>query len=354
MPSPTPRMAPSSLPRPSLLPTGVYALLIAFGSLYSTAGFLGLDAWSLDFLFQPPPRYITRTDISTNLVVYLPLGYMLTRHLGQPHRRGVAILMATLGGMCFSMLLESLQALLPDRIASNVDVCLNALGTLSGALLTLHHHRWRRAGAALRRWRHDWVADATWASLGLWLLALWAIAQFSLVPFPGAGWISLHLRPLDSPPDGARPFNPLWFFAILLEMSALGAFTASLLRPGRYASAMLLLFVSAFAVKLLSATILLKLRAVGGVLSLETLSAFLLAFWVLLYPSVSRHRRSVAVTLLLIILAVRGLHADYLVWPVASVFNIVGLAKAAASLWPYLALSVLGMGYLYRTRKAGN
>ena len=31
---------------------GLYALLIAFGSLYSTAGFLGFDTWSLDFLFQ--------------------------------------------------------------------------------------------------------------------------------------------------------------------------------------------------------------------------------------------------------------------------------------------------------------
>jgi len=333
---------------------GLYALLIAFGSLYSTAGFLGFDTWSLDFLFQPPPRYITRTDISTNLLVYMPLGYMLARHLGLPHQRGAAILMATLGGACFSLLLESLQALLPDRIASNVDFSLNALGTLTGALLTLHHNRWRRAGTALRGWRHDWIVDTPWASLGLWLLALWAVAQFSLVPFPGAGWISLHLRPLDSPPDGAKPFNPLWFGAVLLEMTALGAFTAALLKPGRYPSAMLLLFVTAFAMKLLSATILLKLRAVGGVLSLETLSAFLLAFWLLLYPRISRHRRIVATVLLATILAVRSLHSDYLVWPSASIFNIVGLAKVAASLWPYLALTVLAMAYAAKHRQAGD
>lgn len=333
---------------------GLYALLIAFGSLYSTAGFLGFEAWSLDFLFQAPPRFITRTDISTNLLVYLPLGYMLARHLGQPHRRGSAILMSTLGGMCLSLLFESLQALIPDRIASNIDVSLNVLGTLCGALLSLHHNRWRRAGTALRGWRQGWIADAPWATLGLWLLALWAIAQFSLVPFPGAGWISLHLRPLDSPPDGAKPFNPLWFSAVLLEMTALGAFTAALLKPGRYPSAMLLLFVLAFAMKLLSATILLKLRAVGGVLSLETLSAFLLAFWLLLYPRISRHRHIVAAVLLATILALRSLHSDYLVWPSASIFNIVGLAKVAASLWPYLALAVLAMAYAARRRRAGD
>lgn len=231
--------------------------------------------------------------------------------------------------------------MLVDRIASNIDATLNALGSLLGALLTLHHHRWRRAGRRLQRWRRNWFAPTAWANVALVLLGLWALAQFALVPVPGAGWLSLHLRPLDSLPSDARPFNPLWFAAVLLEMTALGAFMASWLRPGRYVTAMLLLFVLAFAMKLLTATLLLRLNAVGGVLSLETLGAFLLAFWILLLPRVSRHRRRIAMLLLLGILGLRGLYADYLLWPRVSVFNIVGLAKLTASLWPYLGLALL-------------
>ena len=329
---------------------GLYALLIAFGSLYSGSGLHGMGQWSLSFLFDPLPRYITRTDISTNLLAYVPFGYLLALHLSHPHRRGRAIVLTALAGFCCSVLLESLQALLSARIASNLDVFLNTLGSLAGALLTLHHNRWRRAGAAIRRWRAGWFRGEWSASLGLWLLVLWGFAQFSLVPFPGAGWLGLHLRPLDIPPEEIGQINLYWLGAVFLEMAALGAFAACLLKPGRYVSAMLLLFLAAFAVKLLAATLLLKLRAVGGVLSLESLAAFLLAFWFLLIPAVSRQRRPIAALLLIAVLTLRAFQADYLLWPIASVFNIVGLAKAAASFWPWLALGVLAAAELGKRR----
>lgn len=337
--------------RPGNFHLALYALLIVFGSLYSSSGMHELGEWSLGFLFEPLPRYITRTDISTNLLVYVPFGYLLALNLGHPHPRGRTILLASLAGVCCSVLLESLQALLSDRIASNLDVCLNVLGTFTGALLTLHHNRWRRAGVAIGRWRKAWFHPPTWASAGLWLLVLWGYAQFSLLPFPGAGWLVLHLRPFDTPPDEIHQINLLWFGAVFLEMTALGAFTACLLKPGRYVTAILLLFIAAFAMKLLAATLLIKLRAVGGVLSLESLAAFLLAFWFLLNPLVSRQRWRVAVILLTSVLLVRWAEANYLLWPIASVFNIVGLAKAAASFWPYLALAVLAAAKLAERRK---
>lgn len=330
-----------SNPRPTLLFLILYAGLIAFGSLYPFVGLKGLENWSGEFITAPLPRFITRNDISTNLLAYLPLGYALALRLGLPRRRLRALFFATGAGFVYSVALESLQQLVPGRIASNLDVLLNTLGVLAGALLTLHHQRWLRAGRALRRWRGRWFRRGAAASIGLWLLPLWVLAQFTLQPFPGAGWLGLHLRPFDTPPGGLDQVNWPWFAAVWLEMAALGAYAASVLRPGRYVVAMLSLFVMAFAVKLLAATMLLKLKVVGGVLSLETLAAFLLAFWFLLIPQVSRRRWAAALVLLLTILGVRLVLADYLLWPIASVFNIVGLAKASASLWPYLALGVL-------------
>jgi len=328
-------------PRPALLFLVLYAGLIAFGSLYPFAGLSGLEHGAGEFITAPLPRFITRSDISTNLLAYLPLGYALALRLGLPRRRLRAIVFATFVGFLYSLSMESLQQLVPGRIASNLDIFLNTLGVFLGALLTLHHRRWLRAGRALWRWRSRWFRVSPAADFGLCLLLLWVLAQFTLQPFPGAGWLGLHLRPLDTPPGRLDQINWPWFAAAWLEIAALGTFAASLLRPGRYVGAMLSLLLVAFTVKLLAATLLLKLKVVGGVLSLETLAAFLLAFWFLLIPEVSRRRRAAALVLLVIILGVRVALAGYLVWPIASLFNLIGLAKASASLWPYLALGVL-------------
>ena len=287
------------------------------------------------------PRYITRNDISTNLLAYLPLGYLLALRQFRPGRRALPIVLAWLLGSLLSVGLESLQALLPDRIASNLDVLLNSLGALFGGLLALHHARWLRAWRSLKRWRLNWFLPHGEATLGLWLLLLWGLTQFALVPQPGVGWLELHLRPIDTPPDHILQLNARWFFAMLLEISALGAFAACLLRPGRYASAIFLLFLSAFALKLLVAAVLLKLRVLGGILSLETLAAFALALWLLLLPSVSRHRRGVAIGLLVIIVLGRLLLVPAPLWPSGSLLNLIGLARHLAALWPWLALAYL-------------
>jgi hypothetical protein len=113
---------------------------------------------------------------------------------------------------------------------------------------------------------------------------------------------------------------------------------------------MLLMVALAFAMKLLAATILLKLKVVGGVLSLETLAGFLLAFWLLLTPLASRHRMRFAMLMLGLTLLVRLWLADFQLWPSVSVLNIVGLAKAVAFLWPFLALVMLA-SYRPRPRK---
>lgn len=319
----------------------IYSLLIVVSSLHPFRNWLPLSHWSNDFVTAPLPPFITRTDITTNLLVYIPLGYLLALVLARPRHRGRGVMLACLAGMAFSLLLESLQQLSPGRIASNLDVFLNTAGALTGGILSLHHGRLLRARRSLHRWRVAWFHQHPYSRLGLWLLVFWGLAQFALLPVPGAGWLDLHLRPLDIPPKGLEQVNTAWFFAVALEMAMLGAFTACLLRPGRYVGAMLLIFLTAFMVKLLAATALLKLRVVGGVLSLETLTAFLLAFWILLNPWVARWRRSFAILLLAGAILLRLVLAKYMFLPPASILNIVGLAKAAASLWPYAALGLL-------------
>jgi VanZ family protein len=316
--------------------------LIVVGSLYPFAGWQGLGRWSLDFLAAPLPRYITRHDLTTNLLVYVPLGYVLLLLLATPRRRGVAIVLAALLSALLSGSLESLQQMLPGRIASNLDVYINTLGGLIGGLLALHHGRWLRAWRAFLRWRATWFKPHGRATPGLWLLLLWAFTQFALLPMPGIGWLDLHLRPIDSPPDSLAELNLPWFFAVFLEMATLGVFASCLFRPGRYVSGVLLLFLAAFLLKLLAAAALLRLKVMGGILSLETLFAFLVASWFLLLPVVSRHRVRLAAIMLVIIVSLRLFLVESPLWPSGSLLNIVGLAAHTAALWPWLALAQLG------------
>lgn len=318
-----------------------YLCLTVLGSLYPLWGWQPLSSWSAEFLTQPLPRYITRTDVATNLLIYIPLGYGLALLLGQPRWRNIAVIPTVLLGAIFSLAMESLQLLLPLRFASNLDIFLNSLGTLIGALLSLHHGRWLRGGRRLAQWRHDWFQAGQRADLGLWLLLLWAFSQLSLRPFPGVGWLKLHLRPMDVPPSSLGQINPEWLLAVAVEIAAVGAFMTCLLRPGRYATALLLLFISAFMLKLLAATLLLRLSVVGGVLSLESVLAFVIALWLLLLYPVSRRRRWVALFFLAVIILWRLIYVESPFLPEKSVLNLVGMASLISALWPWLALALL-------------
>jgi VanZ family protein len=322
-----------------------YSILIVLGSLYPFSPWEGFEDSPFHFLMAPWPRYITRTDLATNLLSYAPLGYAFSRWFSVPGHRLRGVVFGGMAGILLSFLCEAMQQLLPNRIASNLDLLVNSLGVLLGALLAIHHSRWLRAFKAMGRWRRRWFRHGMAANVGLALLVLWLVAQFALVPISGIGWLHLHLRPLDMPPEGLASLNLAWLLALFGEMVAVGAFTGCLLRPGRYVGGLTLLFFVAFLSKLLMATILLKLSVVGGVLSLETLTAFVLALWLLLLPTISRDRKGVALAGMVLLVLTRWIVADDFI-PHASFLNIVGLAKHLGTIWPLLGLGWLLSGWI--------
>ncbi len=150
----------------------LYAALIIYASLYPFEGWraVGLAPWS--FLWAPLPRYWTGFDVFINLAGYAPFGFLLSLGLLRTRPRWPAVVVATTVAALLSFAMEALQTYLPERVASNVDLALNAGGALAGALLA-----WllERAGA-IARWsefRARWfVPDARDA---LVLLALWPV-----------------------------------------------------------------------------------------------------------------------------------------------------------------------------------
>jgi len=170
-----------------------YAALIVYASLYPFTGWRmpGVSPW--DFLSLHFPRWWTSFDLVANLLGYLPLGALL---FGAGVRSGMtsgrAVATAAAVGAALSFATELLQNFLPQRVASNLDLALNVVGTVCGALLGLAIHMlgW------VERWqavRERWFIDRS--SGGIALLVLWPVGL--LFPTPvlfgvGQAWPRLR------------------------------------------------------------------------------------------------------------------------------------------------------------------
>ncbi|OOG46256.1 VanZ family protein [Polaromonas sp. A23] len=147
--------------------------LIVYASLYPFTEWRNQGISPLTFLTASLPRYWTGFDVGVNLAGYAPLGFLLALAALRSGRARWAVSMAVLAAGILSLVMESLQSYLPDRIPSNVDFVLNSIGAWLGACTA-----WllEKAGALDRwnRFRARWfVSEARGA---LVLLALWPVA----------------------------------------------------------------------------------------------------------------------------------------------------------------------------------
>ena len=153
--------------------------VIVYASLYPFFEWRDQGISPLGFLAAPLPRYWTGFDVGVNLLGYAPLGFLLASSALRGRHRRWAVMLAVLGAGGLSLAMETLQAYLPSRVASNADLALNTLGALLGAIGARALERTRVVG----RWselRSRWFApDARGA---LVLLLLWPLALL----FPAA------------------------------------------------------------------------------------------------------------------------------------------------------------------------
>lgn len=166
-----------------------YVALIVYASLYPFSGWRdqGIAFWA--FIASPWPKYWTAFDLVSNVLGYMPLGFLLALSFlrrGSPwfeHAgNGAAIGIATVSSALLSFAMESLQSYLPSRVPSNLDFALNTLGALAGALVAAGLER---AGVVDRwsRLRSRWFIEESRGALVL--LALWPCALLfpASVPF---------------------------------------------------------------------------------------------------------------------------------------------------------------------------
>ena len=91
---------------------GVYAALIVYASLFPFSGWRdqGIAPWA--YLNAPWPQYWTRFDLVSNLIGYMPFGFLLTLALLRMRRGGawLAVPLATLAAAALSFCMEALQS----------------------------------------------------------------------------------------------------------------------------------------------------------------------------------------------------------------------------------------------------
>jgi VanZ family protein len=247
-----------------LLATLLYALLIAYGSLFPLTGWTEpADAWSwLQDL--PGRRRLSWPDLVVNVLAYMPLGFGLARVMaGGP--AAMTAVVATSVGFGLSLSVEWAQTYLPSRVPALSDLITNTAGTGIGALLGVLAGGGTRAGQWLVRQRTQWIVPGRRGDVALMALGLWALSQLSpLVPSFDLGNLRQGVAPLWRALTGVRAIQPGALLEYLFATAALALLAHGILREERRSWPPVL--------AALSAVLLMKIPVVGRDLAAEAVA----------------------------------------------------------------------------------
>ena len=299
--------------------TAIYTSLLVWGSLLPFSGWQPAVEPPWAFLGAPWPRYITRTDVLTNLFVYLPWGWLVARGLSLAGRSaGRAMAFTVTAALALSFTLESLQTFLPARDPSWLDWLLNAAGATAGSLMALAFARGTRLGEGVRGLREHWFACGRCADLGLLLGAVWVVAA------------------------AGAPMNQAlaWPREALLPVLGLGALALLLLRPGHRRRLALVLALATAGGVLVRALVAGFEAAAAASAALAWLAAVVLLAPAVDAPDATRRRWAAGVLVLW----------SASVWlpghPGNPLPNIAAFASTLPALWPPLTLAYLALSRL--------
>ncbi|MDH5378539.1 MAG: VanZ family protein, partial [Gammaproteobacteria bacterium] len=164
----------------------------------------------------------TRTDLTTNFLVYIPLGLLAYIWLRSHYHWKVAGIIVLLTSLALSFTLESLQLFIPSRVPSFVDLVMNILGAAVGIAIAHTFSEHTNLGQRFQFLRHRWIKPGHLANMGLVILGLWAISELSpIIPSLEAAHIKKQLIPLSLVLEQPELLKPKLFFIAVLQLSAL-------------------------------------------------------------------------------------------------------------------------------------
>lgn len=330
----------------------VYTMAIIYASLNPFFGWRTPESFGL-FVW---PRYLNGFDVALNVLAYLPFGGMLAAmQMRTPRWRDrtdepLRVLAWTvLAGFVLSATMESLQTMLPVRVASPLDLIANTAGTFMGASILVS--RWGRAQLArVLRWRYRHFARGDACSWGLLLLGAWFFAQLNpVIPFFEAGHIA---NPFDVA-TAQTPYDPLILLpqavGITLNVCGFALFLSLWLQPGKRVilNVVLILALGLFT-KVSTASLMLKAPQMVGWLAPATVIG--LSGGLLLFAYFSRlgyRWRAFCATLFIfaggLMAKMTSIYGAFdetmrlLNWPHGHLISFASLTRWIHEIWPLLA-----------------
>ena len=343
-------MTPTPIPPLPRYLALAYTVLIVYASLHPFAGWRDLGVSPLDFLDAGWPRWWTGFDLAVNVLVYVPLGYLLALTLS---RRTGKILPSLLGACLAGLIsfgMEAVQTWLPSRVPSNLDLACNAAGGLIGAAAA--YFGGTRALVWLARAERRLVAPEPHADLGLILLGLWQLTQLSPETLLfGAGDFRQWLELAPTISYAAPSFFAMEVIVITCNTVAIGLIARTLLADRSSPAAVLLaFFLFALLVRAIGASVLLGPREAmawmtpGAGLGLIFGGAVLtMALFVPASGRIAIAGLALMAGTVLVNLAPTNPYsvAALATWRQGHFLNFNGLTRLIASLWPFVALPYL-------------
>lgn len=161
---------------------GLYLLFIVYGSLFPLIDWATPQQGMITAWMHTLDKPFSKSDLFTNTVAYIPLGFLLYLILVKRLGAVTSIAVAIVSGLFVSLCMEYLQLYLPARTSSVVDLALNVLSTgLGASAAALVGNRGSGIGNYLYQWRQDNLIDGRLGDVGLLVFALWVATQ--LAPF---------------------------------------------------------------------------------------------------------------------------------------------------------------------------
>ncbi len=209
-----------------------YVLVVVYASVQPVRGWRMPAPDIVGFFTAPWPRYITLEDIAINIAAYVPLGFLLSIGYGARYGAALGVLAAAFFASGLSLAMEAAQMFLPNRIASNVDLLTNALGSLIGAMAAPLFAPSRLVGKKLHAMRHRLFQEGMVADVGFVIVCLWVLTQLDpTAQLFGTGAVRAVL---DLPawfPHTPKLVLSIEAAVVFLNFVALGLIVAALMEP---------------------------------------------------------------------------------------------------------------------------
>ena len=331
-----------------------YGLLIIYGSLYPFTGWRYPDNETIAQMKVLWPDHVSRSDLLTNFLAYIPFGYLVVRAL--PSRFGAfgRFSLALAAGMMLSTTMEGIQLFLPARTSSLNDVLMNSISTLAGVLVAAVTVETGKLGIKAGELRLRWFIPGRLTGIGLGVLGVWACSQLApFVPSLDMSTLKFGLKPLWHALHDPALFKPYKAAVYALGIAGLGGVSQIM---GRDRNRLLVLF-ALFSLMVL----VLKIFIVSRQLSPEAIAGWAVAVFLLIGMRFLSHgflRGGAAFAILASFIVdelrpsdmqIAELHSFNLIPFYAQMASVQGFVSILEGVWPFAALAFISMSAMKKS-----